>query len=85
MFDSKGTFKRVIRHENLKTPRYLTVDSEDNILVCDSGAKEVLVFSGRTGGLVGRLKGLGGPIGVTIDGEGRILVTKWAGHKISIF
>ena len=85
MFDPKGTFKRVIRHEDLKSPRHLTVDSEDNILVCDRETNEVLVFSGRTGGLVGRLKGVNEPNGVTIDGEGRILVTESGGHKISIF
>jgi len=87
IFDSQGTFVRIIGAGQVKDPYHLFVDSDDHILVAAAGNNRIQVFY-QNGD---HIKTIGSgqnfdPRGICMDHEGRILVAEGVkGQRVSIF
>jgi len=82
IFNSQGQFVRIIGEDKLKRPHWLSVDSQDNILVADAGTKSVLVFSREGRFLKEIAKGVFKyAFGVVINRKGDIFVSGWDKQK----
>ncbi len=89
VFDQSGTFlykfgKQGNRDGQFNWPRGMLVDTNNNLLLCDSNNNRVQQFS-----LDGRFTGktithLPGPVGIATAPDGRILVTSWPAEKVYI-
>ena len=65
-------------------PRGLFVDSEGNILVA-TDQKKVQIINWREGRVMGTLRGMRSPLGVVMDGEGRVIVTDCKDYQVHIY
>ena len=87
IFDPQGNFIKTIRGEDLSEPNHLFVDSDDNILIANSGHNSIAIFSSETGNLFKSLQiddSIGYPIGITKLMDGRIMISGSA-NKIAIY
>ncbi len=78
-----GTFGK----GSLSYPHDAEFDREGRLLVADTANDRVAIYQvrGAQAELVGELKGLQGPEGVAIAGDGRVLVTNTRSGSVSVF
>lgn len=80
---SIGTFGTGV----LSYPHDAEFDAQGRLLVADTGNDRIAIFKvrGAQAELVGELKGLEGPEGVAVTGDGRVLVTNTRSGTLSVF
>jgi DNA-binding beta-propeller fold protein YncE len=71
----------------LSNPHDAEFDRAGRLLVADTGNDRIAIYdvSGAKPRLVGELKGLSGPEGVTVTADGRVLVTNTRSGTLSVF
>ena len=71
----------------LSYPHDAEFDAQGRLLVADTGNDRIAIFKvrGAQAELVGELKGLEGPEGVAVTGDGRVLVTNTRSGTLSVF
>ena len=71
----------------LSYPHDAEFDAQGRLLIADTGNDRIAIFTvrGANADLVGELKGLEGPGGVAVAGDGRVLVTNTRSATLSVF
>ena len=72
---------------DLSSPHDAEFDRAGRLLVADTGNDRVAIYAvkGAEAKLVGELKGLSNPEGVTVAPDGRVFVTNTGGGSVSVF
>ena len=91
VFQLDGQFSHIIGSNHLKSPWYIAVSSNDQLLAANSDHHCISIFT-LDGNYVGKFgtQGTGrgqlsSPVGIAIDMYGFILVTEHGNHRVSIF
>ena len=91
VFQLDGQFSHIIGSGHLKSPWYIAVSSNDQLLVANKDHHCISIFT-LDGNYVGKFgtQGTGrgqlsSPVGIATDMHGFILVTEYDNHRVSIF